>query len=318
MTDLGQIHETIKNSLLAAKKPLILSHIRPDGDAIGSMIGLSLALQTKGKKPRTILVDGLPRKFKFLVGADKITRKINGEHDLIIAVDCADKKRVGYAEALPKVDINIDHHITNEMFAQTNLVFPEQPATASILAKYLPKWGFEINKDIANALMLGMVTDTIGFRTSNVTPEFLRLTADLLESGANLSSIYHRTITIKSLTASKIWGSALARLEYNENLAWTVITLADREKAKYPSNDDADLTNYLSSLENIDISILFNEQKGGRVKVSWRSNNKYDVSKIAQAFNGGGHPPAAGADIKGTLETVMKQVLGETKKFIHN
>jgi phosphoesterase RecJ-like protein len=233
-----------------------------------------------------------------------------------VTLDCADKKRVSSPTELPDIHINIDHHITNELYAETNLVIPEQPATTAILAEYLPHWGFTIDKDVANALLMGMITDSIGFSTSNITPRFLRLAADLMEKGADLPSLYHQALTAQSLPASIIWGNALSRIKSESNLAWTTITLEDRTNAAYQGRDDANLTNHLSLLETIDVSVLFNEQKDNKVKVSWRSNAKFDVSKIAMRFNGGGHPPAAGAEITGDLETVMELVLGETKKFM--
>ncbi len=315
-TDFHQIHTKIQCLLTRSDTPLILSHIRPDGDAIGSIIGLSLALQKAGKKPQMVLTDGLSRKFRFLNGAERISRRIKGNYDLVVTLDCADKKRIGSPTELPDIHINIDHHITNELYAETNLVIPEQPATTAILAEYLPLWGFTIDKDVANALLMGMITDSIGFSTSNVTPRFLHLAADLMEKGADLPSLYHQALTAQSLPASKIWGNALSRIKSEGNLAWTTITLKDRTNAAYQGRDDADLTNHLSLLEKIDIAVLFNEQKDGKVKVSWRSNAKFDVSKIAMRFDGGGHPPAAGAEITGGLETVMELVLGKTKEFM--
>lgn len=315
-TDFDQIHTKIQCLLTQSVRPLILSHIRPDGDAIGSIIGLFLALQKRGKKPQMVITDGLPRKFRFLTGTDQITRSIKSDFDLVVTLDCADIKRVGSPTELPDVHINIDHHVTNELYAETNLVIPEQPATTAILAKYLPRWGFSIDKDVANALLMGMITDTIGFSTSNVTPGFLRLSADLMDKGADLPSLYHQALTAQSLPASIIWGSALSRIKSEGNLAWTTITLEDRINAAYQGRDDADLTNHLSLLEKIDVAVLFNEQKDGKVKVSWRSTAKFDVSKIAMQFGGGGHSPAAGAEITGELETVIELVLRETKKFM--
>ena len=311
-----QLHKEIRSLLTHSNNPLILSHTRPDGDAIGSLIGLSLALQKKGKHPQMVIIDGLPRKFKFLHGADQLKTKIKPGFDLVITVDCADKKRVAYPSDIPDIDLNIDHHITNEYFAKTNLVLPEQPATTAILAKYLPEWGLEIEAHTANALLMGMVTDTIGFSTSNVSPGYLHLAADLMEKGANLADVYYKALTAQSMAASIIWGNALSRIERDGRLAWTTITLEDRKKASYQGNDDADLTNHLSTLEGIDIEVLFNEQKSSKVKVSWRSNSKFDVSKLASMFNGGGHPPAAGAEIDGNLETVIPMIIGETKEYM--
>ena len=307
---------TIREKLLKSKKPLILSHVRPDGDAIGAMLSLYLALEAKGKNPSMVIIDGIPRKFKFLKGTDRIDRTIKGGHDLVVTVDCADIKRVGAPNGLPKVDINIDHHITNELYGETNLVDANQPAACAILAKHFPKWDLEIDEDVAKALLMGIVTDTIGFRTPNVGPEVLRLAASLMEKGANLSGIYFQSLTEQSQPASLIWGFALARLKFQKNLAWTTITLEDRKRAGYQGRDDADLTNLLSTLENIDIAVLFNEEKDDTVKISWRSKGNIDVSKIAVKFNGGGHPPAAGAEIDGKLEAVIDLVLGETKKYL--
>ena len=126
MSNKENIHTSIKKKLANSVKPLILSHIRPDGDAIGSIIGLSLALKRAGKFPQGILVDGVPRNFKIIAGTDDIQTSIDGEYDTIITVDCADAKRVGFPNGDPIVDINIDHHVTNERYGRLNLVEPVQ------------------------------------------------------------------------------------------------------------------------------------------------------------------------------------------------
>ena len=144
-SDSNLIHKKIQEFLAECMKPLILSHVRPDGDAIGSVIGLTLVLQAAGKNPQPVLCDGIPRKFRFLEGTKLISNEINDGYDLVIALDCADRKRIGYPNEPLDIQINIDHHVTNELFAETNLVIPEQPATTAILAKYRPHWGFSIN-----------------------------------------------------------------------------------------------------------------------------------------------------------------------------
>ena len=302
--------------LQSASQPLIISHIRPDGDAIGSTIGMGLALKEAGKQPQLVLQDGISSKFKFLDGSEMINKKYKPGYDLVIALDCSDKARMGKIFSNIDVDINIDHHITNDHFAKYNFVLPENPATAAILAKYLPEWGLPINDKIANALLMGMLTDTIGFRTPNVTPKFLELSAQLMEKGANLSELYEKALTSQTFSASYLWGLALSRLQKKGRIAWTSIKLDDRRLAGYPGKDDADLTNLLSAIENIDVSILFNEQNNCKIKVSWRSGPNIDVSAIAHRFGGGGHPPAAGAEISGTLEEVEEMVLLQTKQYL--
>jgi phosphoesterase RecJ-like protein len=188
-------------------------------------------------------------------------------------------------------------------------------ATSAILAKYFPAWGLDYNKPIADALLTGIVTDTLGFRTSNVTSEALRLAAMLMDLGANLAVMYERALVSKTFEAARYWGSGLGKLQREDNLVWTTLTLADRQSVQYPGNDDADLVNVLSTIDS-DIAVIFVEQKNSHVKVSWRARSGYNVSKIALQFGGGGHAAAAGADIAGNLETVQKQVLEATRVMI--
>lgn len=311
-----EVHAVIIQRLQECRKPLILSHIRPDGDAIGSSIGLGLALKKAGKVPQLVLEDGLPSKYRFLAGSELVTSKIKADHDLVITLDCSDQERLGDLGKKLAVDINIDHHITNEKFAAINLVAPDVPATAEILAEHLVDWGYELDKASASALLMGILTDTIGFRTSNVRSQTLRQAARLMDIGADLPEIYMHALVSQSFPASLLWGKALSRLVRENGLVWTVITLKDRAEAGYSGRDDADLTNVLSSIEDSDVAILFNEQNGGKVKVSWRSNPPYDVSRIAQHFGGGGHPPASGAEMEGTLEEVETAILQFTKQFM--
>jgi phosphoesterase RecJ-like protein len=310
------IHAAIAAQLIACQKPLLLSHIRPDGDAIGSIIGLGLALKNTGKSPQLVLEDGLPSKYRFIQGSELVTSKVRSDYDLVITLDCSDQDRLGEIGVGLKVDINIDHHITNEKFGEINLIEPNFPATAEILAENLPGWGFKIDVDIANALLMGILTDTIGFRTSNVLPDTLRQSAKLMDIGADLGEIYLHSLVSQSFPASLLWGKALSRLTKENGLVWTVITLDDRKEAKYSGRDDADLTNILSSIEGSDMAILFNEQNDGKVKISWRSNPPYDVSWVAQQFGGGGHPPASGAEVEGSLEDVVNKILEFTKQYM--
>ena len=309
-----QIQEKLHNS----KNPLILSHMRPDGDAIGSIVGLGLVLKKAGKTPCLVLEDGLPAKYRFLKGSELVVKKPAESNDLTLVLDCSDLRRLGDSFSGLVVDINIDHHITNENFGEINFVLPEYPATCAILAKFLPDWDYPLDLDSSSALLMGIVTDTIGYRTSNVTPETLRQSALLMESGASLSDIYNQALVSQTFPASLIWGFALSRLVRENGLVWTVITLDDRKKAKYIGRDDADLTNILSAIEGSDVSLVFNEQNSGKVKVSWRSNAPYDVSKIAQQFGGGGHPQASGAEFEGTLEEVENKVISKTKQYMED
>ncbi len=308
----------IKERLAVANKIVIASHVRPDGDAIGSLLGLGLALQNAGKSVQMILVDGTPVSFKFLHGSEKIQKEVKGEHDTFITVDCADFKRVGKTfENFGQPDINIDHHITNEKFGKLNLIEADEVATAAILTNYLPTWGLNITTPVANALLTGIITDTLGFRTSNVTASALKQAAALVEAGGNLPEIYMQSLVQKSYPAAKYWGAGLSSLESKNGIVWGTLTLADRKSAGYGGNDDADLINMISSIDKHKVGMVFVEQANKHVKISWRAlDSKIDVSVVAKHFNGGGHAAAAGADIEGDLIEIQKEVLRKTKEML--
>ncbi len=313
-----EISQAIRDALNNANRVLIVSHIRPDGDAIGATLGLGLALHAAGKTVRMVLADGLPRSFRFLKGSNSVHHRSRGEFDLSVVLDCSDLLRTGGVLIDRQPDINIDHHITNLNFARINLVMPEAVATSAILAEFLPVWGFKIDQDIANALLTGVVSDTIGFRTSNVTAHALHLAANLVESGADLPDLYNQALVRRSYEAALYWGQGLSRLNRKDRLIWTALTLEDRLKARYTGNDDADLINMLSTVDDMDISVIFVEQKEGHVKVSWRAQPGIDVSQIAFQFGGGGHAAAAGAEIQGSLDEVQEKVLQATFNMLES
>ena len=313
-----ELIEIIRQQLRSAKRVLVISHQRPDGDAIGSLLAVGLALRDAGKNVQMVIKDGIPANFRFLSGSELITTKPNGNVDYIIMVDSAEIERTDTnLEGKHQPDLNIDHHKTNTYFAQVNLVESEAVATAEVLAKYLPELGYRITQPIADALLTGIVTDTIGFRTTNVNPKILRIVADLMERNGDLSGIYYKTIVEQSLASARYWGAGLSKIQMEDGLVWTTLSLEERHWAGYPGRDDADLVKILSAIEDAKVAIILTEQEAGYVKISWRlcgsEDTDLDVSEIAQKFGGGGHKAAAGADVKGNLQEVMKKVLTDTR-----
>ncbi len=304
--------------IAAADNVIVIAHERPDGDAIGSLLALNLSLQQMGKGSVPVLADGLPRSFAFLPGAKQVTRKMPAAADLLVVVDCSDLERTGYEPgAFPrKPDINIDHHPTNTSFAQANLVYPQAASSTQVLYDLAPQLGLPIDLDVATNLLVGLVTDTIGFRTSSVTPAVLRTAADLLEQGAPLAEVYERSLNVRSFVAARYWGRGLSRLQMDGGVLWTSLTLADRRAVGYPGSDDADLVNLMTTIEGAQVVVIFVEQPGGKVKVSWRAREGLDVSRLASQFGGGGHVPAAGATLEGALEEVQARVLAATQALL--
>ncbi len=311
------IDTEIKTRIELAQNILIVSHVRPDGDAIGSMLGLGLALQAAGKNVQMVLSDGLPASFRHLPGSDQVKKEPKAGFDLFITVDCADFKRTGKQfETAPKPHINIDHHITNERFGEINLIEPEAVATAAILTSHLPQWGLKISKDVAANLTTGIVTDTLGFRTSNTTPASLRQVALLMETGIDMPELYNRSLVRRSYAAAKYWGAGLSSLTTLDEIVYGTLRLADRKKAGYGGSDDADLINIISAIEDHAVGMVFVEQQDS-VKISWRALQPgIDVSKVAKSFGGGGHQAAAGADVLGKIEEIQPRVLDATREML--
>jgi phosphoesterase RecJ-like protein len=314
----SQLAGEIKDRLAAAKKIVIASHVRPDGDAIGSLLGLGLALIDAGKEVQMILADGAPASFRYLEGSNLIEKEPKGDHDTFITVDCADFKRTGSIFAnFGQPDINIDHHKTNEKFGKLNLIEAEEVATSAILTNYLPMWELSITKPIAAALLTGIITDTLGFRTANITPEALRQAATLMETGVDMPEIYMHSLVRKSFPAARYWGAGLSTLQSKNGIVWGTLTVADRKLAGYGGNDDADLINMISAIDGNKVGMVFVEQNNNHVKISWRALEAgVDVSKVAKHFQGGGHAAAAGADIPGSLSEVQKEVLKTTRELL--
>ena len=312
---MSSIDQQLAEKLDQCQRILIVSHVRPDADAVGSVLGLGLALRNSGKSVQLVLEDGAAG-FEYLPDFSLIQREPEGDVDFAIVVDCSDPNRVGNAlDGYGKPDLVVDHHKTNLYFGIYNIVEPEQVATAGILFDHMPDWGLAIDQKVAACLLAGIVGDTIGFRTSNVNSAALRSAAALMDLGADLTQIYREELVLQSFKAVRYWGSGPSRLQQDDGIVWTSLKLDDRKSIGYPGNDDADLVNILSAVREADIAVIFVEQSQNDVKISWRARPGIDVSGIATQFGGGGHAAAAGADVNGSLEDVQKHVILETKKL---
>jgi phosphoesterase RecJ-like protein len=170
---------------------------------------------------------------------------------------------------------------------------------------------------VAANLATGIVTDTLGFRTSNTTPAALRQMALLMETGINMPDLYTRALVSRSFSAARYWGAGLSSLKTLDGMVYATLRLTDRKQAGYGGNDDADLINVISAIEDHAVGIIFVEQRD-TVKISWRALQAgLDVAQIATHFGGGGHKAAAGADIPGTMEEIQPRVLQTTREMLY-
>lgn len=312
-----QLVKQIGTRLESAHRLLLISHLRPDGDAVGSLLGLGHVLQSVGKEVNLVLEDGVPKSFHHLAGVDQVYREAAGVYDLVIVLDSSDVSRIGEVlDEYGQPDLNIDHHPTNTQFGRINLVETGAVATAEILYELIQELGLPLNQPAAEALLTGLITDSLGFRTNNTTPKSFRTAAALQELGADPSYLHWKALLERPLEAVLYWGQGLSKVQKEDRLVWTTLTLDDREKVGYPGRDDADLVNVLSTISETDVCVIFIEQKDGSTKISWRAQEGFDVAAVALKFGGGGHKPAAGATVKGELDQIVADVLDETRKIL--
>ncbi|NLN69641.1 MAG: hypothetical protein GX142_02475, partial [Chloroflexi bacterium] len=202
----SETDQAIAKKILASQSFLITSHIRPDADAVGSMLGLGLALMSKGKSVQLVLEDGADH-YHYLPGSEHVVRAPSGSVDMTIVVDCSELDRAGSVlDAYGQPDLVVDHHKTNLAFGTINVVEPEQVATAAVLFDHLAAWGLSFNPDVAMCLLAGIIGDTIGLRTPNVNAEVLRKCAALIDLGGDLTHVYNEELVLRPFTAVHYWG----------------------------------------------------------------------------------------------------------------
>ncbi len=312
--------DNILEEIKKANKIVILTHENPDGDAIGSSLGLSLALKQLDKNVDVIIPE-FPKIFDFLPDTENIKKESDEEvYDLAIALDCSDIQRLnGFVKYFEdaKVKIVIDHHGKNKMFGDYNYVDPVAPACAQILIAMLEYFNIDITKEIGTCLIAGIITDTGGFRYSGVTTETFEFASWILSKGINISEIYRKVLQTKTKTNFELTKLAMERMEFleNEKISYTYITKEDEERIGTQHGDHEGLVEIGRDIEGVEVSIFIREAEKG-YKVSLRSNEYVDVADVCFMFGGGGHLRAAGCTINGTLEQVKQKILTELKARI--
>jgi len=298
----------IQHTLEKAENILIITHVDPDGDAIGSLTAIGLALRQIEQRFTLVCDDNVPERFRYLPTADKVRKSPDwlDSYDLLIAVDCGDEFRMGKAfSSLPGPKpfiINIDHHVTNTQFGDINLVDPKATSTSEILYRLFADLNIAISEEIALSLLTGLVTDTLGFRTVGVTANTLRIAADLIDAGADLGYVTMHALNSRTMSTLELWRTGMNKMRLEEGLLWTSITNLERKAANFRSNSSVGLVNLLADVGEASMGAVLMEMNDGSVKVGLRCRPPYDVADVAMALGGGGHPLAAGCSMVGPLE----------------
>lgn len=299
----------ISNSFTDNDNFVLICHIDPDGDAVGSMLALGKALLKLKKKVSFVSKCTVPEVFKFLVD-EEISQTLPASFDVVVLLDCGDFRRTGFSEELRvakeagKIIVNIDHHSKNDIwkFANINYVNEESSSTAEIIYNLIIGLKYEISPDIATALLAGIYTDTGGFKHSNTKSAVLEIVSDLLKRGGKLKKIAENVELQKPISLFRLWGIALSRLEINQKygIALSYITQEDLQNSNSTEEEVSGLVNLLNSTSEAQIAMLLYEAKDDKIKGSIRTEkDDIDVSKLAAVFGGGGHKKAAGFEIEG-------------------
>ena len=302
-----------------ADKIVIMAHEAPDGDAIGSAMAMCLAIRDMGKDA-IILMKDFPEIFSYLPGKEYIQSESDVKiFDLAIALDCPNVKRIDssfieyYENA--KIKVQFDHHNKNNMFGDYNIVNHVAPATAQILVSSFQYLNIEITKDIATCLLTGVITDTGGFRNSNVTVESFEFASWCLEKGINLPKVYKQAMLTMSRTKFEAEKLAMNRLEFlaDGKIAFTYLTKADNEELGLKAGERDGIVEIGKAIDGVEVSIFLYEKEVG-FKASLRSNEYVNVSEVCSVFGGGGHIKAAGATLNMTFEEAKKAIISEVIK----
>ncbi|HUV03808.1 MAG TPA: bifunctional oligoribonuclease/PAP phosphatase NrnA [Armatimonadota bacterium] len=302
---------------------LIAGHVSPDGDCLGCMCALALALQGPGKSVVLVNPDGVPDLYRYLPGSDRVVREVPAgrRFDAAIVVDCEGLDRLGVvAEALPlcRRVLEIDHHPGGRPSSDVQLVDPSAASCGEIVVQLLNEAGIKIEHNVAECLLTAVVTDTGSFRFSSVKPSTLRAAATLIEAGASISKVARRVYETRSLSSVKLLGIALSTLRTTADgqIVYTSIT---RDQMALSSAADAEtegIVNYVRSVRGAQVGILFRECQDGNTKVSLRSRDGLDISQVARLFGGGGHRAAAGCTVERPLSDAVGLVVDAVQKWM--
>jgi len=310
----------IASVLQASRCILVSTHLQPDGDAIGSLLALGLALKSCGRQVDMYCDGGVPRRFRFLAGADEVVSvPPKKAFDCIVALDCADRQRLPVPDQVLRdaMLVNIDHHPTNNLFGRLNYVDAAAAATGEIVFDLLRELGAHHDCAVAEALYVAISTDTGSFKYDNTTEKTHRIAGRLLACGVRPGHISSLVFDVKPLRAVLVLQQALSSLAFSADgkIAWLTLTEKDLQEAGADNADLEGLINYAKNIEGVEVGLLFRENDDGTIKVGFRSFQT-DVAGIAALFGGGGHTRAAGCTIRGSLDEAISRVTAAVAEVV--
>ena len=304
----------------------VVSHVRPDGDAIGSILALGHALEQLGKSVRYLNNDGCPKSLEFLPGSEKV--EVSGDVgelnvDVAFTLDTAAHSRIGEEslEAIKnaKLLINIDHHISNPGYGDLNYVDTSSPATGQIIYELLMALDLPISEISRDSIYVAVSTDTGSFQYPGTTRRTYEMAADLVGRGLNVGEINQLTYDNQPYRRVELMRSLLNTLERSEDgfLVWWDLRMTTKKELGLVDDDSEGLIDFIRSVQGVVVAVFFEDLDGGKVRVSMRSkDSRVNVSEVCGVFGGGGHSLAAGIRMPGPLDDAREKVLAELRKSV--
>ncbi|MFH1855621.1 MAG: bifunctional oligoribonuclease/PAP phosphatase NrnA [Candidatus Omnitrophota bacterium] len=313
----------IKEALEKYNKFLIVAHKKPEGDAIGSMMGMYLLLKKLNKEAVMANADVFPDNLDCIKFAEiKQLNEINKfGYEAVIVLDCADENRTGSIKSLLKGKpvINIDHHISNTKFADINWIDGQTSSVAEMLYHLFKKMQVPFDIKSALSLYVGIMTDTGSFKFSNTSPQTLKICAELLEFGIKSEEVYNSIYNRRSVEVMRLLGLSLADLKTDKSrrICWISVTPQILKKTGVKISECDDFIDFVKMVKTAEVAAIFYYLNKDKTKISLRSKGKIDVNEIAFFFGGGGHKLASGAEINASLEKSEKMVIERIEEEIN-
>ena len=296
----------------SARRIVLACHVNPDGDAIGSMLGFGLGLEALGKEVTYLSADGVPETLAFLPGIEKIqTHTDRRDFGLGVGLDAGDLKRLGESAEVvlsaPLVMV-IDHHVTGGQFGQVRLLDATSASTAELVYDLLLALGVEITPEIAQCLLCGVLTDTGSFRFSNTKPRTMAVGGALIAAGASPTVIYESVYENASFGAQKLLGRAMDRMARSTDgkLVWSWVIQSDFTEFDATDKDTDGIATALRAVRGAEVAMFLRQMPSGKLRVSLRAQEPWDVAAVAASFGGGGHKLASGCSLDGPPEAAIE------------
>lgn len=310
--------DAIAGALRGLQRVLILTHRNPDGDAIGSATALAAGLRWLGSVPTVVCPDPLPPSLLGIPDAAQIRHTLDlMEWDIAVAVDVSDPQLLQpLAAASPAffatgVSINLDHHVSNLRYAAINHVDPSAASATEIVFALLEALSVPLSRELATQLLFGIVNDTHSFQNRNTSPRTLRISAALVEAGADLSGIVFDLLLARSAASARLWSRVLPSLEFGDGgrVATMVVSTEALRHACAELSDADGMVEFLKNIRHVDLAVLYKQVDAQAFRMSMRTTEAVDATVVAGSFGGGGHRRAAGCDASGALEEIRARVL---------